>query len=630
MKYRNKSIHFVMKRIKILNKELVNLIAAGEVVERPSSVIKELMENSIDAGSTLIEVRLEESGKKSIIIKDNGSGIHPEDIPLAFTQHATSKIKTQQDLNKIFSFGFRGEALASINAVSDQVVVESKVDSVSAEKMTLQGESMEQTTAVRTDSGTEISIYGLFKRTPARLKFLKSDSTELKHCIDTFLQVAIPHLHVHFELYHNGQLIHRLSKTDSLEKRVFEIWGKQVVEQSYKVDTLKDEAQHVEGMIGNTYSGKKKNPIQYIYLNNRYIQSKIISAAIKQAYTGFLHRDLQPAYVLMIMINPEKVDVNVHPRKLEVKFDDEQAMFRYIYKVVRSTLEKESKIVAQDINIMVGGSESKDIFEDFLSQKTDNRQQRIDDIPPLREEFYEAKRSRTEGGSKKMNSVSSALDFTKEFLQNRTDDEVRDEPRHEPIRVEPFQVFNTYILYEKDNELIMVDQHAAAEKILFEKLLETYGNVQTKPLLVPQIISLSNTSEKDMVLEKSIEFQNLGVHITDFGSKDIQVDEIPELVVEHRIHEFITSLLQPEENSDIRIQKNEIEFYNVTEEVYLRIATAACHGSIRAGQKLNREEMLHIISQLPLIQYPFNCPHGRPTYWKVTKYEFAKVFNRNI
>lgn len=624
MSYRNKLVNFVMKRIEILDKELVNLIAAGEVVERPASVIKELMENSIDAQSSIITVHLEESGKKKISIRDNGNGIHPDDIPLAFMQHATSKIKSATDLNEIYSFGFRGEALASINAVSEEVMVQSKTKFDNPRLITFKSELSEEQTATRTDSGTEITIKNLFKRTPARLKFLKSDATELKQCIDTFIQVALPHTHIHFELYHNGQLVQRLSKTKSLEDRMFELWGKDIIQNSYKIETLEENSSKAVGMIGNTFSGKKRNPIQFIYLNNRYIQSKLISAAIKQAYVGFLHRDLQPAYVLLLTFAPDTIDVNVHPRKLEVKFDNEQSLFQYVYRIVRKTLEKETKTVSQDLQVdsFIAGLQNDVTTQPGRELSSYNRTDRNVESRPT---SYTKERPAS-------NRVNEALSFTKELLQSN-DFQVQDTPRNsiDYKRVTPWQLFNTYILYEKENELIVIDQHAAAEKILFEKLLNSFGKVPTKPLLIPQILSYANENEKNLILEKKEEFRNVGIELDDFGKTDIQITEIPELISEKYIQSFITNVLNTsDENQDIKIQKNELEFYNISEDVYLRIATAACHGSIRAGQPLSRDEMSHIITQLPLISYPFNCPHGRPTYWKVSKYEFAKVFNRNL
>lgn len=602
-----------MGKIRILPQNLINLIAAGEVVERPASALKELLENSIDANATEIIVRLENYGLDTISIKDNGVGMTKEDAIMAFKQHATSKIISEDDLHRIVTMGFRGEALASISSVAESIEVETKTEGSKAVKFIIRQTEIEEKPSTKTENGTLIKINKLFENIPARKKFLKTPQTEYRYITDIFLNVALVHTGMHFELYNNNKLVYKLTKTDNIKNRIFEVWGG--LAKNLFEETLFDSPQlKIKGIFGKSEAARKTSGIQYIYLNNRYIQSKVVSAAAQEGYSGFIHKDLKPSYFIFIEINPEEVDVNIHPRKMEAKFAKSDEIFRSVLTLTKKTLEKNTKDI---------------INASFSSISSQNYSQPRTIIQ--NEDTNPRKRFSNSYTSKERSKISDAMTFTKELLQpiKHVADSVAEVSLMQDS-LKPFQVFNTYIVVEKDNKLIFVDQHAAAEKIMFEKLVSQMGKLQKKLLLVPEIIDLPKDS-KEYILSHKEQFEDLGFSIEDMGLDSIQVLEIPEILNKFDIKEYIESILQPEGN--IVANFGQFETYNgikLTRDIYLIIATAACHSSVRAGQKLSENEMLNILKDLNLLYNPYNCPHGRPVIWELSRYDLEKGFKRKI
>lgn len=605
-----------MGKIQKLPQNLINLIAAGEVVERPASALKELMENSIDAGATLITVRLENYGIDSISIKDNGVGMNKEDAILAFEQHATSKIKSEEDLNKILTMGFRGEALASISSVAGSIEVETKTNNEDAINLIIKQIEIIENPSTKTEAGTFIKINNLFENVPARRKFLKTPQTEYKYLTDTFINVALPYTGIHFELYHNNKLIYKLTQTNDLRNRVFEIWGNLAKglfeETSFESTTLK-----IKGIFGNSEFARKSSAIQYIYLNNRYITNKTIAAAALEGYSGFVNKELKPTYFIFLQVDPAEVDVNIHPRKLEVKFSKSEEIFRSVLALTKKTLEKNTKsIINNNLNNIPYHAEIDVKFED---------------IKPINPQTLTHSNTTSRIGSnpsyipKPQGSIQQALSFTKELISSPN---ISDEPEV-PI-INPYQLFNTYIVFEKDDKVIFVDQHAAAEKIMFEKIVKNLGKLNKKMLLVPEIIDLTQ-EEKEQILAHKEMLEEIGFTIEDIGFESIQVIEIPVLLNKFDIKQYIESLIKPE--SDIYNNFNQFETYNgikLTKDIYLMIATAACHSSVRAGHRLTQAEMLNILKDLNLLYNPYNCPHGRPVIWELSRYDIEKSFKRKI
>lgn len=606
-----------MGKIQKLPQNLINLIAAGEVVERPASALKELMENSIDAGATLITVRLENYGIDSISIKDNGVGMNKEDAILAFEQHATSKIKSEEDLNKILTMGFRGEALASISSVAGSIEVETKTNNEDAVNLTIKQIEIIEKPSTKTDPGTFIKINNLFENVPARKKFLRTPQTEYKYLTDTFINVALPYTGIHFELYHNNKLVYKLTQTNDLRNRVFEIWGN-LAKGLFQETSFESTSLKIRGIFGNSESARKSSPIQYVYLNNRYITNKTIAAAAIEGYSGFVNKELKPTYFIFLEVDPAEVDVNIHPRKLEVKFSKSEEIFRSVLALTKKTLEKNTKSIINNSLSNISYPTQIDVkFEDIKPINTKN-------IP-------NSNTTASRMGSvsiynpKSQAIIQQALSFTKELVYPPN---VSNEP--EVTNISPYQLFNTYIVFEKDDKVIFVDQHAAAEKIMFEKIVKNLGKLNKKMLLVPEIIDLTQ-EEKEHILTHKEMLEEIGFTIEDIGFESIQVIEIPELLNKFDIKQYIESVIKPE--SDIYNNFNQFETYNgikLTKDIYLIIATAACHSSVRAGQRLSQAEMLNILKDLNLLYNPYNCPHGRPVIWELSRYDIEKSFKRKI
>jgi len=596
-----------MGKIRSLPQDLINMIAAGEVVERPASVLKELLENSIDANSTRITVNITEYGKGLIEVIDNGIGMNEADALMAFEQHATSKIYSQEDLENINTLGFRGEALASISSVALKVQMDTKTDSDEAVLIRIENKQRKKLTSTKVDRGTKISIFNIFENVPARKKFLKSDSTELKYIINTFIETALINLNIHFELKHNDKLLYRLTKTDDIKTRMFEIWGNEVSESFYDLKSMELNLCNIDLLLERPEFAKKNPNIQYIYINGRRIDSKVISTAVKEAYQGFIHKDLRPAYIIVIHINPQKVDVNVHPRKLEVRFQDSQEIFRTLFSSVRKTLEINTReIITNTLEVKPENKNQNTFKNDFISSLNEQKSQNFNTTYNIKPRF---------------SKIQDAISFSKaliepSFSENKPVDKIR-----------VTQIFNTYIVYEQNNDLVFIDQHAAAEKILFEKLLYSVGDRKTKPLLLPTLIELKN-HEKNLVLESKKNLEQIGIVIEDFGGNSIQVVEIPEEIEKIDFNEYLNEIINNKE--DFSSLSKEYIDVTLNKEMYDLLALTACHGSVRAGQKLSEEEMLNIINNLKSLKQPNNCPHGRPISWRLSKIQIEKNFRRVI
>ncbi len=597
-----------MSKIKVLPEELINQIAAGEVVERPASIIKELIENSIDAGSQKIIVRIKGGGSELIEVEDDGIGMDEEDAKMSLIQHATSKIKSVDDLNKISSLGFRGEALASISSVVGRTIIDTKTDSEKGIILEKEGNNLKVKESPKATKGTKIQIYDLFKNIPARKKFLKSENTERKHIYTSFINEVLPFKNIHFELYNEGKLIYRFTKTDELKNRIFEVFGSDFVNNS-EIYNAEINNINITGIIGNTQLGRKRSPIQQVYINNRFVKSPLINSAVTKGYEGKMHRDLKPSFIILLEVNPESIDVNIHPRKLEIKFDDERMIFSSIYNFISKNLEKGTREIIKDFPV----NESK-----------------------------VSKQSRVEFQSvitRNVTSPKAGMSFNKNLyrdykINNRNvDNNSFFSSDEQKVNVDNFgnvsQYFNTYIVFEQNSELIFLDQHAAAEKILFEKLISTLDDLRTKPLLIPEIINIDK-SEKEQIINIKEDLDSLGFKIDDFGDNSIQILEIPELSEINNFYWLIEDFLKDDKELGIHFSDEIMTEYKLTKDQYLRLATIACHGSIRAGQVLSLEEMNSIIKDTLSLETSYNCPHGRPIMWKLSKNKIENSFNRDI
>lgn len=603
-----------MGKIQVLDSELINLIAAGEVVERPSSIVKELIENSIDADATEIIVRIKDGGVSEIQVQDNGSGMDPTDATLAFTQHATSKIVSAEDLFNITSLGFRGEALASISSVSE-VTLDTKAKNSESVTVASRGGQLSSMQSAKADVGTVITVSDLFRGIPARKNFLRSENTELSYILNVFLSISLTSPKIHFELWHNNRLTHRLPSAGDTKERILQIYGDRVAENLF-IEELQINDIRLSLIVGSPDLARKDRKLQYIFVNGRSISDRALQKAITQAYSGYIHKDLQPVYFIFIDIPPELVDVNVHPRKLEVRFKDSQFLFHTLHNTLKNLLNKHTK--QELLNRLPAASDMANNIGE-VSHSINHQTEWGGGIKTT---------SRSSTYNKSMRTLDS-LSFTQNLLQDSMSILKQTEQVH---FVETTQLFLTYIMYQLDEEIIFVDQHAAAEKIMYERLMNQLEEIRSKNLLVPEILELSQR-EKSLLISLSVTLKEVGIEIADFGGNAVQLIAIPELLQKFHFDTFVQEILEKhnefeelKESSSSSTTKQEnfkILFKNL-------IATMACHASVRAGQKLSQAEMQQIVNDLSKCEDPYNCPHGRPVSVRMHKSDLAKLFKRIV
>ncbi len=589
-----------MGKIQILQDNIINLIAAGEVVERPASIIKELLENSVDAGATQIVVKVSHGGLDMIQLSDNGTGMDKQDAMLAFKQHATSKISSQTDLENIRTLGFRGEALASISSVA-KIEVDTKTASDDPVKLNVYKDVFTFSPSAKAEPGTTISVRDLFLDVPARRKFLRTEATEFTYIQNTFLSVALVNLNIHFELYHNDKLIYRLPAAQRFTDRIYDIWDSKLAENLFS-NELEQNGIKLQLHVGSPDVARGDRKLQYLFVNGRSVSDRLLQKAVTEAFQGFLHRDLQPVFFVMLDIPAEMVDVNVHPRKQEVRFRDSGSIFNLVRTAVQQQLGHSTK--AELLNRIHSQPESAS-----FPTPAGNSMHFSDSF---RQPSYSAPRQQTERSMDFTSALRGSSDFAPATEATSLD---------ESVTGNYLQIFATYIVYQQDEQIVFVDQHAAAEKILYEKLTQQLDLNRSKPMLVPEIVELDKPS-KAKILELKDQLGHTGFQVEDFGGNSVQVTGIPEVIPQMNIGRFLQELAQTTEDSENLPLRNDIKHYLV--------ATMACHGAIRAGQPLSQIEMRQLISDLSRCNSPYNCPHGRPVSWTMSRYELEKGFKRII
>lgn len=617
-----------MGKIKILDEKTVKLIAAGEVVERPASVLKEILENSLDAGADRIIVNLKEGGKELIEVIDNGAGMDSADAIMAFSMHATSKIEHGDDLLAISSYGFRGEALASIAAVST-IKLSTFNGEESAGIFAEHGQIANQPGA-KFDQGTQIRVENLFSNLPARAKFLRSTPTELTNCQEVFIALALSRTDVDWSLSHNDRELLRLPQTSNLQERIFAIWpdfGRKSYVYEWTRGNLK-----ISAALGSPEAARKDRKQQYLLVNGRAVQDRTVQKAISEAYRGFIHRDLQPAYVIHLQLPAQEVDVNVHPRKLEVKFAEPQAVYMAVLTSVRDQLEQKTKQsmserLAGSSDVFTPAPEPEIAFKSPISAEKSSSQ-------------YKSPYSHGKGNSQLLKQHSFEWSHSSPSSQTTLQRAAEVAPERETqgskeispfYGINPWQLWGTYIVYELNQQLVVVDQHAAAEKVRYEKLRAQLGHPQIQKLLVPDIVELL-PEIKSAALANADTLSKLGLELSDFGGTSIQVTgkpaPTPHLDVKHMLEELFT------DSSKLNIERSDsddlTDWEQTNPKLHLLIATTACHGSIRAGQLLTVQEMRQLLQDLAQCKYPYNCPHGRPVSWQLTRRELEQNFKRII
>jgi len=612
-------------RIKILPEQISNKIAAGEVVQRPDSVVKELIENSIDAGATIIELIVKKAGKNLIQVVDDGIGMSEEDLLLSVQKHATSKIWAYEDLEAIKTLGFRGEALSSISAVSQvEIRTETRDDEI--------GTSIrfeENGTLVKDKGsypkGTSVTVKNLFFNTPARRKFLKTDATELKHIIDTFNKNALSHPSIHFKLFNADELIYDYEAGD-FEERVKQVFADNMLDALLPVNE-KTDFLSVTGFIGKPALLKKSKGDQYIFLNSRYIINKPINHAVFAAYENILEKGDYPFFILFLEIDPQKTDVNIHPSKLEAKFDDEKDVYNFVLAVVRKSLGTHDLVPSMIFNDEELSEEKLMVDKFDPVSKND-----FSDRPFQKKYKSEVPRFSDEDIDNIFGSITDDViirspdqplqppfqkEDNREVFHTQTESEVRTGIEEFPFII---QLHNKYILAQIKSGLMIIDQHVAHERILYEKAL----NRLDADIPFSQQLLFSKKMELDparfeLVKELENHLTKLGFALKFSGKKKIIIEGVPDDVKRGTEEKVLLEIL--EEYTNNQREKDYEEMENIAK-------SYSCKTAVKAGDNLNEKELRLLIDQLFATSMPYVCPHGRPIVVKISLNEFDRRFGR--
>ncbi|HAT4255662.1 DNA mismatch repair endonuclease MutL [Clostridium perfringens] len=672
-----------MNRINILNADTANKIAAGEVVERPSSVVKELVENSLDAGAKNITIEIQNGGESLIKIIDDGSGVHPEDIEKAFNPHATSKIKDTYDIFSINTLGFRGEALPSIASIA-RVDFKSKVsDFDMGKELVISGGEKESLTDCSMNRGTQIEVRDLFFNVPARKKFLKTTARESALINDLVNRISLANPDVSFKLFNNNKKILNTYGNGKLIDVIRTIYGKSTAENLIYFEEHKDTAS-VYGFIGNDTLARASRNNQSLFVNKRYVKNRSLTVAVENAFRSFNVTGKFPFFVLFIDTYPELIDVNIHPTKSEIKFKDERFIFKVVFDAVHSAMreyvkdtftlpeEEEKKFEAlkeeviqesldkeistleklkENINYKVSDDRKKEeiysynpskdyeaktevnIPVDFLSKENQDESSKFNnslennefkEVSAKREISYDPILIKNEISDKVSENTYDSLESSdykcnKNEYGNSLEEIIYREAKFPKLKV--IGQFNkTYILAEYDSTLYLIDQHAAHEKILFEKYSSDIAKkkVEIQPLMIPLVVTLPTEDYLYYDENKEI-FEKAGFKISDFGDNSIRIEEVPYFLDKLNPTELITSMI----NNLKKMGTGE-----TVEVKYNKIASMSCRAAVKANDVLSILEMENLIEDLRYINDPFHCPHGRPTIIKFTSYELDKKFKR--
>lgn len=599
-----------LQRIQVLSPRLANQIAAGEVVERPASVVKELLENSLDSGADRIEIDIEKGGIQLIRVRDNGCGIHKDDLTLALSRHATSKIQTQDDLENVATLGFRGEALASIASISRFILKSAVNQAESGWSVRVEGNEMAAEMAPTAHpSGTTAEVHDLFFNTPARRKFLRSEKTELGHITDLIKRVALSHFPVGFLLRHHQKILLNfrpaLTETER-QQRVAEICGAPFLEKSLCFEMAHEEMR-LWGFLTEPVFSRSQPDLQYLYLNGRTIRDKLINHAIRQAYRDVMYHDRYPAYVLFFEINPSLVDVNVHPTKQEVRFRDQKMVHDFVSKTTE-------QVIAES------GQTARATPEKPSVQPQPTGSPRNYETSPLQKPMpFEVREQMATYGL-----LHPSKDQPIAPLMERFNEKVEIAAPAEESPTLGFalaQLQNIYLLAENDSGLIVVDMHAAHERITYERLKKeiTLGNLGIQRLLMPITISLS---EKEVAhIEDQLEtLKQLGFDIELASNESIIVRAAPTILADLPLESLIRDIVADfiEQGRSTRVQDSLNDW----------LTTLACHSSVRANRKLTLMEMNALLRDMEKTPRINQCGHGRPTWIAITLSELDKLFKR--
>jgi len=681
-----------MGKIVLLDDLTINQIAAGEVIERPASVVKELVENSIDAGATSVTVEVKNGGIKQIRIIDNGSGIAKDDLGFAFERHATSKIRAAEDLETVKSMGFRGEALASIASIAHVEVVTKTENDFVGNRVVLEGGDVLEQEEVGAQKGTTITVSNLFYNTPVRYKFLKKDYTELGYIEDAVTRIALANPGVAIKLINENKTIVQTSGNGDLKTVIYNLYGKETTDGLIKVEYEYEDIK-VTGVIGKPEIARGNRSYQMFFVNKRFIKDKTLSAGAEQAYKGLLPIGKYGFLVLNLDIEPRKIDVNVHPTKLEIRFQEEQKVFKAVYHTIREGLlkgdliknterEPEQNVITPNIfenkkvidiklpvieepkvepkaehkvemqetqrfepiveepkeekstglfglfkrkNSEIEENVEKNAVEEIFTYKADENEEKniYEDILNNRKTDFDKMYSETFGVTKeeKQEDAEKVTQYSFANVENISVFEDEEEYSEMPIYKYCGSVFSTYIIIEMGNEMYIIDQHAAHERVMYEEIRRNYykdAEKDSQILLLPDIINLSH-KEKDIVKENLELFKKSGFMLEEFGENTIRLIGVPAICLDMDTKELFLEILDTIGSVAITAKQEKEDKF---------IATIACKAAVKANMALTKEEVDSLMKKLLVLPNPFTCPHGRPTAIKMEKTDIEKKFNR--
>ena len=617
-----------MSKINLLSSKIYNRIAAGEVVERPFSVVKELVENSLDAGADIISIEIEGGGVASITITDNGSGIEKSELKKALLPHATSKISSLKDLDNIGSLGFRGEALASIASVSKILITSKPKDQEFGASIFASGGDIEEVNDCGAVDGTVIKVENLFFNTPVREKFLRSTRSEENEISATVARFILGNPNISFKYIADGKMIYQ-SFGDGIESAMACVYGVDVLKECFCVNVEKNGIT-INGYIGKHSFTKGNRSFQTAFINGRFVQNQTVSSAIMNAYSSYIMKRQYPFYVLSINLPTEIVDVNVHPNKLDVRFSNNQIIYGTLYSVVSKVLDGSSEV----LNIVTESQKQQvitsDKCDDYVTHNPEVYQK-------ITKNAYNDKVLLKDAGAKseiKQESTKEKDTVVDIFLENKAflesleakKQSLANNVEQNQIKIDRElklvgQALNTFLILEDDIDLYLIDQHAAHERLLFDKFNNSIssGDIVTQPLLIPFVLNVSN-DEFEFVLQNSIMLNNMGIEIEEFGRNSFKISSVPAFFADMNLQKFFDDIL-----SDIDSLKD----LSINDLLKEKIAQKACKAAIKSGDKLSDFELETLFGLLK-DNLGLKCPHGRPIAVKITRMEIDKWFKRIV
>lgn len=564
-----------MSDIVLLDDLTINKIAAGEVIERPANVVKELVENSIDAGATSVSIEIKKGGKGLIKVSDNGKGMSIEDMPIALERHATSKIREIEDLENTYTMGFRGEALASISAISKTTLISKIKDNPFGAKIVARAGNIEEAGEVAANQGTTIIVEELFFNTPVRYKFLKKDQTETRAIKEWVQKAAIANLDISFRLINDGKAVFQSNGNDKIEDIIYTIYGKEIKENIVKVN-YEENSIKITGVVGNTRIAKDSRKDQVIFLNKRNIKNPILYSSADQAFKGATGIGKYGFFILNLEMPADCYDVNVHPTKSEVRFKEEDKLYRIFYHAIKEAILSSEFL----------GNNEREVEKDYVENEYSFLTNHFDKIEP------------------EIEKQTDATEITREEKRKI---------EYKFIGI----LFRTYIIVEIDDEIYLIDQHAAHERILYEQIKANYKNNiknNSQMMLIPEIINLSHR-EAEFVQQNMQLFKQIGFELESFGESTIKINGIPDLEYKTNSKNIFMDILDEMLTGQRSTSKDVEERF---------IATVACKAAVKAHMDLKRQEVDDLINGLLTLKNPYTCPHGRPTTIKIPHEEIKK------